>query len=512
MINTNTYEQRFENAQAQKNSSKYADRLKAELTKPEWARELLEISADVLNVTNKKGYEDYENRLKDLFDKIFDIITAPGLDDFMEWLESMSKKTDNQELRKFFASNYVTYGNTIDKIIEAKDKYISDNDTLFNNLISVFDKKLRKKINNFVSNKDGFEKVADGFLSSTLEELNGINAIEALAYHNQEELYSDVQKNDPSMNFYADIIKGIINSCQNAFSDEEVKDGKFYEVVSNRVSKAQSSIKLLYNTNIANEPDEVLKKTFTRYRKKMTDTSEDIYAHLKNFLENQWKDISSNYCTIKTFFDQNELDFEKERWAQFEKSAELDALVREYNNLKGTSILPTLENIAVEKLADELNKQADNIEKLNKKAIDCRKDLNSYFQNFVNDYTNNKRPMLDKLLAKNTSLKNNYDEIFNDNGYLKIISNGIEIYLSDGGDVLNALSDSTSGVETMIVFMDKAKTAFANVFKDSGLKEEIEWLDKLNPDIPFTTETFDEDKLKKLLKNELITISFTKTY
>ena len=147
------------------------------------------------------------------------------------------------------------------------------------------------------------------------------------------------------------------------------------------------------------------------------------------------------------------------------------------------------------------------IEDLLKKESATCDSVKGYFEDFVETY-NDKKSMLDKILAKHSELKELYDEIYGQGKALTTIENGIQT-ISEIGVFLEALEDGT--IFDMIEDMKKIKTLFLEIIQKSGMEEEINWLNGLNsPSIDETS--FKPDFLLKLIKDKLITLSFERQF
>ena len=170
---------------------KYAETLKLELSKQEWQDELNAIEERISNILTKKDFEKCTKQLEQLFDSLYEKMTAPGLDAFVSWVEEHTKNNENNiaKLRDFLKGNYETYSSRIDSILSTLENISFDDDKcIFDKIISEFNKKLKSDVSAFVNKPDEFENNIDGFLTDLEDEFVGLADISELAYTKVEDL------------------------------------------------------------------------------------------------------------------------------------------------------------------------------------------------------------------------------------------------------------------------------------------------------------------------------------
>ena len=156
-----------------KKDAKYATALKAELSKPEWKQQLDAIDERLAVVGSKTDFDKCFKQLVDLFDQIYEKITAPGLDAFIGWIEEHTKNNDEniKKLRAFLKKDYESYSSSIDGILSSIAELPQEDEKhLFDTMISDFNKKLKKDVSNFVNAPDKFVNNIADFLSNLTNE------------------------------------------------------------------------------------------------------------------------------------------------------------------------------------------------------------------------------------------------------------------------------------------------------------------------------------------------------
>ncbi len=510
MININQYDDRYNTAIEQKKDPKYTNRLRSELTKPEWQESLTSISNRMQKANSKNAFEECERDLKALFEKLFETITAPGLDDLLDWMENMiNKKGSTSKFRSFLLEDFVKYGDDIDEIISAKDQYHPQDNALFDDLISNFDKMLKKHITYFLEEEE-FADSVDDFLEILKYELQGFVAIPELAFTKKEELYTEEQMRYSSISSYDKVIEDAIDACQaKAYFDDESKDSYLYAHIKDRIKMAKDCIDLLYNSGIADNDDETIKYLFARFRKIMINNKENVYNYLNKYLYGEWSGMLNNYQVIKVFHEKDDAVINPDPWKSFELGKEIDALVSKTSQLKKNDILDNLKNLKEDEIKEALSKSAKDINSLSNKENELREELDEHISSFIETYKR-KEHLLSSIVASNTTLQSKYNTIYGEGGCLTTLRNGINGIKNEDEDLLSAINKY---LPTMIDEMEKAKSTYEETMKLSGLSEEIEWLNQLEFDEGVCSvgkESFDANKIEKLLRNQLISLNIIK--
>ena len=168
-----------------KKDAKYATALKAELSKPEWKQQFDAIDERLAVVGSKNDFDKCFKQLVDLFDQIYEKITAPGLDAFIGWIEEHTKNNDEniKKLRAFLKKDYESYSSSIDDILSSIAELPQEDEKhLFDTMISDFNKKLKKDVSKFVNAPDKFENNIADFLSNLTNEYSVMCSIPELKY------------------------------------------------------------------------------------------------------------------------------------------------------------------------------------------------------------------------------------------------------------------------------------------------------------------------------------------
>lgn len=506
MIDFDKYKERFETAQEQKENSSFREKILEELKKPDWNERKAELDKSLQSIKDEKDFEKYQKNLAKLFDDIFEIITAPGVDAFVNWLNDLTdnkKEGSTTKLRKFFVDNYANYSESVDSIIENKNALEIPDNSIFANLLSEAQKAIKKDCNTFLDKPAEFENNIDGFLETLNENLSGLADIEELAYTKIEELYSDEQKNN-NIDFYVDIIEKIveINQKLNVINDSEKADN-LPTKTKRRIGDIKKCIEQLDKTNIANNSDETAKDMFLSFKDDMIKFEKGINQNLEEFLSSKWDDIITHYDTIKIFFNNVKDIAEEEEWKAFKAKDEIAVVVLKYNAVKKENPLTSLKSKSILSIQQTLTKKFNEISDYETEAGKTKQAILDAFSNTINEYTD-KLDLIEKL-DMNKSL---YKQIKHDG--IEALDNACESFINQ--DIITYLKDDFSDD---LKTYNNIRSWFNEVLQKSGMKSKIDWLEEQlqNEDSGSISENnFDASVLMELLSNKLITLTISKTY
>ena len=265
-MNIDKIKTQYEKALELKSSDKYADLLKVELSNPTWKQELDAITERLHSIGSKSDFKKRLEELVSLFDRVYEKITAPGLDAFIGWIQDHSKNNDEniQKLSAFLKDNYESYSTSIDNILTSMENMPQEDEKhLFDPIVTDFNKKLKSEVSSFISSPDKFENNIEGFLSTLSSEYAGMSKIVELTFTSIDQLYTPEQKAIPSISFYEGIILQAISRGQSLKEiDDYEKSKTLCERAQARINSIEACISTLIKTGVADCGDEDLKKLF----------------------------------------------------------------------------------------------------------------------------------------------------------------------------------------------------------------------------------------------------------
>ena len=354
----------------------------------------------------------------------------------------------------------------------------------------------------------------DAFLDGLKKEYEGFTSLPELSYTSMEELYNDEQKKDTTISFYSSIINNAIAEGQSIKEvDDNEKNLQIWQRAQNRISSVKKCITILVNTGIAKSNDEELKQLFSRYDKEMLKTKGDVSKVLNEYIENTWNPLRSKYDDIKSFYEEEQLEIDENDWADYEKKSDLDILHLTYINVRKGNVLVTLNTLSTDKVASTIKRCYDSIVDFQEKESSTRTLIKQHIEDFYKLYLA-KRSMLEKLVAKQESLKPLFDSIYAEDSIDKLLPNikgGYE-YLSTDGSLLLAMSKDDATIYETLRDMKDVKKKFMEILKQSQMEEQINWISSFGDCTTIDENSWHSQNIHDLLKNGLITLSFTKTF
>lgn len=509
---------RYEEALKLKRREQYAKALKDELSKQEWKDELDDLSTHMESIASEKEYDKFMNKLVDLFDNIYEKIAAPGLDKFIEWIKENSKNEANADkLRAFLIKDYEKYSSKIDNILAAIDSLPNDKEgkRIFSSMATKFQTEQKSVVLNFLNKPDLFINNIDSFLDGLKTEFEGLAGLSELSYTSVEDLYNDEQKKDQTISFYITIINNALAEGQSIKAiDDAEKNKKLWIRAQSRITSIKKCISILEKTGIAKSSDEDLKHLFTRFDKEMLKTKGDVSRVLSEYIEKTWEPLQTKYEAIKSFYEEEELEIDENDWVDYEKKADLDNLLSTYRKVRAGNVLPTLRSTSLDdKVVSSISKCYSSIIAYQDLESSTRVTIKQHIEDFYKQYAA-KRSMLEKLVAKQEQLKNQFDSLYSENSRDKLLPNIKRGYesLNIDGTLLHAMSKDNATIYETLSDMKKAKETFMNILKQSQMEAQLEWIDSFGDNTTIDISNFDRQKLEDLLSNGLITLSFTKTF
>lgn len=512
MIQIDKYTKRYKTAIERRNNPHFIAKLDFELKSADILDQLSILNQPLDDITKVSDFEKKEEAIKTFFNQLYERITSPGLDAFIQWIGSQTTSqnpTNIRDLKKFLKDNYDHYAGDIENVLSAKDIVSSiDGGSIFKKLLSSFDNKMKKIITDFVDNKT-FENEIDGFLNTLKTEYNKVSVIEELSYTQFDQLFSEEQRQDSTIDFYSDIFDIILRKHQSLdIRKGEDKNTNYYTRILNRISSIKKCIGVLNDTNVSKNGDEQIKALFLKFQKEMPIVEDDYLQSLKEFVNKDWESLYDKYENILDFYSETPLEFNNNQFDGLKRSAELTNLINSYRLLIKEGNINIVPSSTTADIKSALNKKNKSIYELNQEVQRIKALVKEEFNDFIIKYEKQKS-MLKKSIEAYPSLQDEFDSIYGEDGNLDNLKNGIAEYFSEDSSLLVALSND--GIVQMIDLMEATTNKFEETLKQTGLKEPIEWLDSLE-NLELSVNTMDSDKIKLLLSRGLITLTIDRTY
>jgi len=519
MIDVKIISDKLETALQQKQNGNYKTAIKNELRKENWQNRKFELEKRLGGIKTANDFDNYQKELIIMFNELYEVITAPGVDDFIGWINNITEnknESNTKILRGFLVKHFSE--TEISKAIESINinknclNFDSNEQLLFYDLLIEIKKLIKKICNDFLKNHTEFENNIESFIKSLNQILVDFNLIDELKFKEQKEFYSAEQISN-KVEWYNEIVKQLIETNQSLKPINESEENIGLDPIKKtkkRIDDIKACIEILNKTGITNIPDESLKKIFLKFTGEMIKFDGGVKTNLEDFLENKWADIVSNYNSIKNFFNPTKnIHYEKE-WASYTKSEEVKKLISDYNNI--ITVNPLLNIEAIKNTSDirkTLNDKVRTINELDRTGEIIKLNIINFFEEIIEEYKDKNLPFLENLCVNNPSLISLIKEI---QIRREELNNGKE-QLKNDTDLLSYLFDSfTYDLNSYTDLSDLFKKAL----QVSGKREHLEWLDtKLNGTDKGNLNEADFEKsslIKELLTDGLIKINIEKHF
>lgn len=504
-----------------KQGGKYRDSFEKAKANENWDQKLQEISAGFLKAESLQDIGKWQEKLNSLFNAIYEKLTAPGLEAFIDWIETCT--TDKGNVRKFqdfIKRDYETYADKIENILDFQDKIPEENSLLFVKLWNNISEKIQKQVKEFVGKPEYFANGINDFLDTWGREYADLTKIEEFSYVDQGAFYQSGDEN--VKNFYAPIVKGILEKSQGVTQEDvEEYNGSLGRFAQARVDAIRKCVKTLWDTRIAEDEDGNLQSVFRSFMKGLfSSRSSNISESIQDFLDKEWpKEVFEPYVFVASFYDQDSgYKFSDERignWkSTFLKLENAEALLNvlsRYTDLQSRK--QEFEQLSEQSCKDEIkatiHRLKKDIEDFKQKEKEVADGIVAFFRAFLQTYES-KDSMLDTICTTQ-ELKQQSNEI---REMLSDLNAGVDALHSEDEDLLLVCLND----ETLISMLDKTEE-ISNKLKvilgQSGMEKAILWLDSLASDkgvVDVTEESFDSENIKALLEKGLIELTCKKCY
>jgi len=513
MIDISIYNEKLDIAIKQKSNPSYSKKIASELAKPEWQQQLFELERSFSNIKEDQDFQKYQKALTKLFEDIYEVITAPGVDDFISWINDITSEKNNanaNKLRDFLVERYAE--DTISESIEIinTSKLILDiENSIFTALLNEVSKELKKETSSLINDPKQFENNIDDYLDSITSTLEGLKEMSELYFTLSDQLYTDEQK-ECKIGYYENIIKLIIEKGQSLKPQNEIeKSQDTITKVRNRIAEIKKGISILDNSKIALSEDETLKNIFLKLDKEIK-YDKGISNSLTQFIDEAWAEVESDYHLIKKFFAAStDISYNK-NWDTFAKKGAIISIVDDYNKIAKDNILTNILNRSAEDTIKQLKSKAKAIEKFNEQENNLKGEIEIEFNGIISEFqATSKIQLLENLSANNQELakvkkdiESNIEGLKGGVSKLKASENIVLFIKDDFAYVLNHLDDIRSGFED---FLQK-----------SGMTKHLAWLESKcagsTKGAIATQDLNDSSLIKDLLDKGLIKIEIEKTF
>lgn len=512
-------EDKFNGAVSDKENSPFKENIFQSLSDTVIQDEWVSLKKAKSVIKDEHSYAQYLENLKQFFNSICEKITAPGVDAFIEWLNSFGKLNENNcELFRHFLINnyqYSDYASKVESILSNASviQYDEDNPKLFDNLLKAVTKTVKTNIDSLLNKPELFDTTTIPFLDSEDKEFEALSNISELGYTSSSELFSKNQI-DKNIVYYQDVIEDSIRYINDVKAKNYLgKENADSDGILFRINDLRKFIENLNLFGIASNENVILKSIFDKIKNLIVDKNGTLVQQWTEFENKTWIQLESFHDTIaKLFLEKNDININallagKVKWLLGSLVTDLTHIVDKFIDLTKTNPLETIEKISAKDLKDELAKKSKYIDELNLNCANLKANLFGLIDEKIDEYDLHKIPIIESISLSKPGSAHIVDEIKGKVAALKLINT--EDYLEK--DFLVFLSNDFEGFYEIYESLD---FIYTELLSNSGLKDDIEWLNeklKDNEKLDLSElDLTDSDKIVALMKVNLIKLTLTK--
>jgi hypothetical protein len=473
-------------------------------------------------VENKKSidsldkYDRHSKEINRFFNEVYEVITAPGLQLFIDWVRQNDNKNNVTDkkikwIRSFLLEEYNEYESEIDSIVESLD-IIDSNGSIFNDSKSQIRVNIIKFIINCSSDeKEHFEQDFTELIHSLHSLFNDLKSYEELSFTNVRDFYTDeTSQVNLNIDYYSEIIDKIVKTNDFISTNQgDVSVDDLSGMVNENITDIKESIEQLDSLDVGIDSSDTLKILFDKYGQSLVfKNAGNVEGDLRDSLEKVWEQIVEKYEIIDLFFKNNNyatINNFKHSFNEWDDFSFAPALI---DYLDGAVI--TLSDNPINNFQkydfDEIKKQLSAISKkitgLNENEL--KDELSRTFTEIIDDYSNTKIPILSK--PKLNILPIDIEKI---DSKLK----GIHGFINNINESNNLVETLNEQFEHLIRLVEEVSQMYKGLLENTDVGAYLPFLDNIKKDgdkieAKYLQENLDEIKI--LLEYDLINIDIRK--
>jgi len=474
-------------------------------------------------ISSLEDLEKYHKKIKSFFDDVYKIITAPGVQKFIDWLNELSLKGLDSKtgihITEILIGEYATYDESIKNILKNK-QIVEPNGSLFENIKKSVRENINKRILNAFVSKEKIESELPEFIEELNDLLEELSGIKELGFKDIKNFYTKniddrnnetyVAEIDEDADYYFDLVKLIIEKKDFLTTDKDkIKLTTITETIKNSLDDVKESIAKLKNINIQNETDNNIKIFFNKFEKNLVFDTEknNISGYLEKEISGTWDTVIGAYNICQNFYRNNpiekiqKLEGSKGKWSDLSISNKIEQYILTLNNIVSDNPAKNIPVSDISKIKINYTRVEKSIKTLEEN--NPKDDVVSYFQSITSDYKEKKIEILKKLKTDNSEVGKIESAVEEINSF---IDNIVE-----SENLLEALNEDF--VNGIIGSYEYIKKEFTAAIEKSDIKDELSFLEGIKSDgylFSLTDFNGNLERFKKLLEYDLINITLTK--
>jgi len=480
------------------------------------------IQKDKEQISSIEGLSKYQKRIKSFFDDVYKIITAPGVQKFIDWLDELSSKGLETKTRnyitEFLIKEYASYDDSIKNIIKNKD-VVKSNNSLFEDIKKSVKENIIKRIGSSFTSKEKVEEDFPEFIEELDDLMQELSEIEELGFIDVKNFYTNnieekgndgfLEDIDKEADFYFDLIKQVVEKKDFLTTNQEIISlSTIVENVQSSIDDINNSIETIKAIDVSTDSDDNITTLYNKFEKSFKfNNVENVSDNIQESINDTWDKIIIAYSTCQSFYSEfnsskvDRLKNKKERWVNFEFATRIDNYISNLETINTDNPIDSLKTDDITKIKSRFVKIANKIGTL--EEDNPKETIVEYFSNIKLDFENKKIEILNKLKIDSEIINKIKVDI-------TAIDNNIET-INNSNNLLDALNDEF--IEGILGSYDYIKKEFTSAIEKSDIKEDLNYLEKISSEEYKLSKSDLEtnlERFKRLLEYDLININLTK--
>ena len=482
----------------------------------------ISIQKEKEQISSLEDLGKYQNKLKSFFDEVYKIITAPGVQKFIDWLNELSSKglesKVSNHITESLIGGYAAYDERIKSIIKNKN-VIGPNGSLFENIKKSVKENINKRIVTSFSSKEKVEEELSDFIEELDDLLEGLSEIEKLCYTDVKNFYTEnfddrnnddyVAEIDEEADFFYDLIKQVVEKKDFLTTDKDkIQLSTIVENVQSSIDDIDNSIETIKTIKVSTDIDDNTINLYNKFEKSFKfNNVENVSDYIQESINETWDKIISSYNSCQSFYSEfnsskvEKLKGSKAKWMHFEFAARIDNYISNIETIITDNPITSIQSEDIVKIKSRFVKTANKIATLD--DDNPKETIIEYFSNITSDFENKKIEILKKLKTDNSEIEKIKTAVEEINNFIVNIENS--------ENLLDALNDDF--VDGILGSFEYIKKEFTSAIEKSDIKEDLDYLDKISSDANVLSKSDLEtnlERFKRLLEYDLININLTK--
>ena len=486
---------------------------------PRWAD--LEDEKNIIDSTEK--YDKYLKHLKDYFNELYEIITAPGVKKIIDWIREIDNRgaistKKYKWLEIHLLDQYSEYREEIESILRSISLLDNIKGGLFNGVKKKIKDNVIKVLKNYnEDDNEEFNQDLAEFIDDFHSLLKTISEVEEINFVDVKQFYTDVDIDltenetkiiDEETDFYFEVINKVVKANDEITTDQsQVTIKNIPELVECNIDDIKKSIDLLKGLNIFSEADNHIHNLYNKFEKSILFKSAGKCSDkINEEIDQTWNTIKDDYYFIKYFYDSYENQYVqsllilKDRWESINFPPKIEKYLIGVKTLLNEQPFDIILSKEIEDIGKQFKKTHREVDDL--KEPELIDEIIEYCDICIKVDIENKIKVLKKIIADD-------DELQNIRGSLQFVQSFSENLpkLDNDENLLTYLEETFSGFITKVIEIREKTSKLIEGSLDKETHTFFEDFDTMGNGVDIDEE-FDFLVAEKLMENRLTKTSF----